>query len=189
MPVIAMRRFILALVVTTALLSTSRRAKADDEQTAVPRDPKPARFHVSPSALMAFGSFAGLPVVRGGVGIEGGIRYVSAHALFTLGQTPNGLGAHRIEIGANLTSPIGWFRASFGPHIGYAMLVRQTERHAFGNALLGDIASFSLGMHATVELSLPISERTRAFIAARAMGEIYRRSGGWELGPTIGFHF
>lgn len=190
------RRIFLGLVVT-AVLSTAGRAQADDEapDDARPyehrpnRDPEPSRVHVSTSALMMFGSLAGLPVTRGGAAIEVRTRYVSGGALLELGTTPNGLGAHRIEIGGNLTSPLEWLRASIGPHVGYAMLVRTTETHALWNAIQGDIASFSIGMHASIELSAPLTERVRLFAAVRGMGELYRRRQGWEIGPTIGLHF
>ena len=198
---ISPRRVSVAFVVVIALLSTTRRAKADDEAPDAqapdeprpyehaPEKPSPSRLHVSTSAMLTFGSFVGIPVMRAGPAIEVRTRFLSAHALFALGRTPNGLGAHRIEIGGNLTSPIGWFRASIGPHFGYAMLVRRTEQNALLNALLGDIASFSIGVHAAMELSVPVSENVRLFVAGRVMGELYRRRQGWEIGPTIGLHF
>ena len=191
----ATRRVIVALVFLLAGLSITRRANADEPtQTPEPYEhrpdkPKPYGIHVSPSALMTFGSFVGIPVVRGGFGIEVRTRYLSGHGLFALGRTPNGLGAHRLEIGGNLTSGDGWLRASIGPHLGYAMLVRTTEQNAFVNAFLGDIASFAIGMHASIEVSIPITDRTRAFLGVRGMGELYRRRQGWELGPAIGLHF
>jgi hypothetical protein len=136
---VAVRRVLVALVVVISVLSTSRRAEADDREpapsTEVTAEPKAeqsaSHLQVSTSMLMTFGSFVGIPVVRGGLGVEARTRYLSGHALLALGRTPNGLGAHRIEVGGNLTSPMGWFRASIGPHIGYAMLVRTTLRSQF----------------------------------------------------------
>ena len=194
----AVRRLIIGLAVVTAFLSVSRRAKADEPTPETfepyehrPEAPKPSsHVQVSTTALMSFGSFVGIPVTRGGLGVEVGTRYVSGEALLELGRTQNGLGAHRLEIGANLRTPIlGGFRASIGPHVGYAMLVRRTEQNALLNALLGDIASFSIGMHAAFELSIPVSEKLRLSIAVRAMGELYQQRQGWEVGPTIGLHF
>jgi hypothetical protein len=188
---VVVRRLVVAIVVLGAVLSMSRRAEAADEASTPA--PEPSQTHISLSALMTYGTFVTLPVMRGGLGIEGRMRFLSGHALFMFGRTENGLGAHRIEIGANLMTPMDWFgdwfRITVGPHVGYAMLVRTTEKNAFVNALFGDIASFAIGAHATIEVSFPVADRTRVFVAARVMGEIYSKRNGWEIGPTVGVHF
>ena len=138
-----------------------------------------------------YGSFVGVPVERLGVGIEAGGTAVPVNlsALLEAGRTANGLGAHRLQFGGGVSSPVAWFRVSAGVHVAYAILVRATERNAFGNALLGDIGSFGLGVHASFELAPPLGKDLRLVLGGRGMFELYDGGKGWAVGPIAGLRF
>ncbi len=136
-------------------------------------------------------SFATLPVTRFGAMLEirGRRLPVSGTVLLEGGTTENGLGAHRVEVGLDARTPWPYVSLRAGPHVGYAMLVRATGSNAFVRALTGDIGTVAIGVHAAVEIFLPVRGATGVTLGFRAMTERYDGAAGHALGPQLGVVF
>jgi hypothetical protein len=152
-----------------------------------------SRLTVTPMAGVTFGEWLGIPVTRGMGGVElthgKDVIRGAGHALIESGRTEYGLGSHRLELGGGISTPPWWLRAGAGVHLAYAMLVRVTDpTRPFGAALGGDIGGFGLGLHANVELAVPIST-VAVTLGGRGALELYDGGPAAQATALLGVRF
>jgi opacity protein-like surface antigen len=180
-------RFVRIATFVSAILLASSASANDAIQ-------EPTRRTVLVPALgVVTGRFFDVPVQRVSLGFDIGSHWPSSVTLLLgarlePGRTENGLGAHRLELGA--TAMVGrWLRAGTGVHVAYAMIVRTTESGALAQALIGNIGGFGIGTHAQAGLEIPLSATRSLSLLGRGSVEGYVGSIAWQIGPVISMRF
>lgn len=195
------------LSIALAAIAISRTAAAQDNAPATTeaKDTTPTttskrvderKVAITPLVGAAFGTWLDLDVTRGVAGLEladarpsAGFLRATGSLLLEPGETRMGLGAHRIELGAGVSTRPWWLRFGVGAHVSYAMLVRVTVDDAFIKALFGNIGAFGIGLHATLDSNIPLTESATLVLGVRATADVYDGGSGMQLGPMLGVRF
>ena len=188
-----MKRFVF-FVAMALCISSAASAHAQDAQ----EDPAPAPerpVQVGPMAGLSFGRWMGVPITRVPVGLDVVVKparwdlAIDIHAIVAPGRTENGLGAHRAEVGAGLSTAPSWIRAGAGVHLAYARLERTTLDDSFRRAFFGNIGGFGIGAHAVLEGAFHIAGTAHGTFGVRGSADAYDGGVGYEGGPFIGARF